>query len=81
MRDEDNMVYQCALSGDWIAVRDYLGKRILSPEVRKTLLSLPDVPPRHQTFLIERGTAYGEADRRVRSCRKPCAQPALDTAR
>jgi hypothetical protein len=48
MRDEDNMVYQWALSGDWVAVRDYLGKRILSAEVRKKLLALPDVPPWHQ---------------------------------
>jgi hypothetical protein len=44
MQDSDNFVYQWALSGDWLAVRDYLGKRILSPEVRKKLLALPDVP-------------------------------------
>jgi hypothetical protein len=55
MRDEDNIVYQWALSGDWVAVGDYLGKRILSPEVRKKVLALPDVPLGIKTFLIERG--------------------------
>jgi hypothetical protein len=55
MRDEDNIVYQWALTGDWVAVRDYLGKRILSAEARKKLLALPDIPLGIKTFLIERG--------------------------
>jgi hypothetical protein len=50
MQDKDNSVYQWALSGNWVAVRDYLGKRILSSEDRKKLLALPDLPPCHQNL-------------------------------